>query len=150
MTGAVELYLLRDISQSAGATKGAPEVDYARFYAPAGTDLTALAARLDTCDDLNPVARGLSADSLQRQTVAEAALPGDVRSVIAGLDAGETSMLTAANGAAELVMLCSRNPHSDVAVSRDNVSNDLLNRKLGLLADAFLEKLRSEAIIREQ
>jgi hypothetical protein len=44
-------------------------------------------------------------------------------------------------------MLCARAPHSEVPPSRDDIENDLLNRKLGLLAAAFMEKLRSEAII---
>lgn len=150
VTGAVQLFLLRDISQSAGDAKGASEVDYARFFAPAGTDLTAIAGRVDTCDDLNAVARGLPADSLQRETVAESALPGDVRGALAKLDAGETTVLTAANGTTALVMLCSRKPQSVVGPSRDDVTSDLLNRKLGLLAAGFMEKLRSEAIIRQQ
>ena len=145
--GAVELFLLRDISQAAGDAKGAPEVDYAVFAPPAATDLKILAGRLDTCDDLNPLARGLPAESLQRQTVAEAALPANLRSVIAGLDASEATVLTAANGVPELVMLCSRKPHSDVPPSRDDITSNLLNRKLGLLAAAFMEELRSEAII---
>jgi peptidyl-prolyl cis-trans isomerase SurA len=150
VSGAVELFLLRDISQSAGETQGASEVDYARFFAPVGTDMAAVVARLDTCDDLNIVARGLPAESLQRETVAESALPGDVKGPIAGLDAGETVVLPGASGAAQLVMLCSRQPHSDVPPSRSDVSGDLLNRKLGLLAASYMEELRSEAIIREQ
>jgi hypothetical protein len=58
--------------------------------------------------------------------------------------------VTAANGARQLIMLCSSRPQSDVAPSRSDVTGDLLNRKLGLLAAAFMEKLRSEAIIRIQ
>ncbi len=146
--GAVELFLLRDVSQSAGAVKGTPEVDYAVFSPPSGTNLTDLAGGLDTCDNLNPLARGLPAESLQRQTVAEAALPASLRSAIASLDAGETAVLTAANGGSELVMLCSRKPASDVPPSRDDIASNLMNRKLGLLAAAFMEELRSEAIIR--
>ena len=92
----------------------------------------------------------MPADSLQRETVTQTALPGDVRAALAKLDAGETTVLTAANGTMALVMLCSRRPYSVVAPSRDDVTNDLLNRKLGLLAAGFMEKLRSEAIIRQQ
>lgn len=148
VAGAVELFLLRDISQGAGAEKGPPEVDYAIFVPPVGTDLAAIAGRVDTCDDLNPFARGLPTESLQRQTVVEAALPANLRGAIAGLDSGESVVLTAAGGGTELVMLCRRAPQSEVAPSRDDVQGDLLNRKLGLLAAAFMEKLRSEAIIK--
>ncbi len=146
--GAVELFLLRDISQSTGDTKGTPDVDYAVLAPPNGTDLASLAGKLETCDSLNPLARGLPGDILQRQTVSESALPANLRTAISNLDSGETAVVTAANGVSELVMLCSRKPHSDVPPSRDDVASGLLNRKLGLLAAAFMEELRSEAIIR--
>ena len=150
VAGAVELFLLRDISQGAGDAKGATEVEYAVLTQPAGTDFSKLRGEVDTCDSLYPSARGLPAEALQRQTVLESALPASLRAAIAGLDAGETAVLTGANGAAELVMLCRRAPQSIVAPSRDDVRTDLLNRKVGLLAAAFLEELRSDAIIRDQ
>lgn len=144
VTGAVELFLLRDISQSAGAAKGTPQVDYARFTPPAGSDLQALRGKLDGCADLNTAARGLPANSLQRQTVAESSLPPDLQGLISGLDASETAVLP---GGAALIMLCSRNPLAQVAASRDDVTTELLNRKLGLLAASYMEELRSDAII---
>ena len=150
VAGSVELFLLRDISQGAGDAKGAPEVDYAVLVQPAGTDFAKLRGQVDTCDSLYPAARGLPAEALQRQTVLESALPAALRGAIAGLDAGETTVLTGANGASELVMLCRRAPQSTVAPSRDDVRTDLLNRKVGLLAAAFLEELRSDAIILDQ
>ncbi|MEO6301322.1 MAG: hypothetical protein ABIV25_05190, partial [Paracoccaceae bacterium] len=97
----------------------------------------------------NPAARGLPAENLQRQTVLESALPGDVRGVVTGLDAGETAVIATAAGQPELIMLCSRKPHSDVPPSRDDVRSTILNTKLGLLAAAYMEELRSEAIIRQ-
>jgi hypothetical protein len=45
------------------------------------------------------------------------------------------------------VMLCERRPQSAVAPSKDDVKTMLINRKLGLLAAAYLEELRSDAII---
>ena len=150
VAGAVELFLLRDISQGSGDAKGASEVDYAVLTQPAGTDLTRLRGLVDTCDNLYPSARGLPAEALQRQTVLESALPVSLRAIIAGLDAGETAVVSGANGSAQLVMLCRRAPQSTVAPSRDDVRTGLLNRKVGLMAAAFLEELRSDAIIRDQ
>ena len=147
VSGSIELFLLRDISQGAGDTKGVTEVDYARVTPSPGTDLARLRGRLDTCDDLNTVARGLPADSLQRQTVPESSVPGDIGAALTLLDAGETVIVTGTSGAAAVIMLCSRRPHSDVAVSRDDITTDLLNRKLGLLAVAYMEELRSDANI---
>ena len=147
VTGAVQLFLLRDLSQGAGEAKGAAQVDYARFTAPEGRDLAALRATLDTCDDLYDLARGLPADTVQRATVPEAALPADLRSALATLDPGEVAILQASNS---LVMLCSRQPASEVSPSRDDISANLLNGKLGLLALAYLEELRANAIIKVQ
>ena len=147
VTGAVQLFLLRDLSQGEGEAKGAAQVDYARFTAPAGSDLAALRATLDTCDDLYDLGRGLPSEAVQRATVPEAALPGDLRAALANLDPGEAAILPASNA---LVMLCSRQPGSEVDPSRDDISTNLLNNKLGLLAFAYLEELRSNAIIKIQ
>lgn len=148
--GAVTLYFLREVSQSGGDAKGASQVDYAVFTPPAGTDLTRIKARLIGCDELNPLARGLGEAALQRQTLAEASLPAALRAAISGLDAGESAVVTAANGAQQLVMVCARTPASNVTPSRDDVRDGLINQKLTLLADAWLEELRSDAIILRQ
>ena len=145
MTGAVQLFLLRDISQGAGDAKGAPMVDYARFFAPAGSDLAAMRASLDTCDDLFDLGRSLPPEALQRATLAEAGLPADLRAAVANLDPGETAVL-----AGSIVMLCSRKPASDLPPSRDDIANRLLNDRLGYLATGYLEELRANAIITVQ
>ena len=77
----------------------------------------------------------------------EAALPGDLRAVLAALDPGETAVLPEANA---LVMLCARSPASDVPPSRDDIAGNLLNGKLGLLALAYQEELRANANIKIQ
>ena len=148
--GALTLYYLRDESQGKGDGKGAAMVDYAVFVPPNPANLATLRGRLVGCDELNVVARGLAALSLQRQTSPEASLPPALRAAMAGLDAGESTVLTGASGAAELVMLCARTPASPITPSRDDVRSGLINQKVALLADAYLEELRSDAIIIEQ
>ena len=145
MTGAVQLFLLRDISQGEGDAKGAPMVDYARFFAPAGSDLAAMRASLDTCDDLFDLGRALPPEALQRATLAEAGLPADLRAAVVSLDPGETAILSGS-----IVMLCSRRPASDLPPSRDDIANRLLNDRLGYLATGYLEELRANAIITVQ
>lgn len=145
--GAITLYFLRDESQSAGDAKGAPMVDYALLQPGGGLDLARVQQRVTSCDDLYVAARGLQPAALQRQTVPEAALPGILRGIVAGLDAGESALVSAANGTPALVMLCSRIPQSQVTPSRDNVRSGLINQKVNLLAQAYLEELRSDAII---
>ena len=150
VTGAVQLFQLRDLSMGSGEAKGAPEVDYARFFVPAGSDTASLRATLDTCDDLYDLGRGLPADAIERATVPEASLPGDLRSALASLDPGESAVVPAATGVTSIVMLCSRKPASEVPPSRDDIRSNLLNGKLGLLAFGYLEELRSNAIIKIQ
>ncbi|MGV8987363.1 MAG: peptidylprolyl isomerase [Cypionkella sp.] len=148
--GALTIYFLRDVSQGAGPAKGPPMVDYAVFQPGAGSDVAKLKARLTSCDELYMAARGSPQQALQRQTVAEAALPPALRGAVAGLDAGESAILTASNGAAQLVMLCSRIPQSKVPPSRDDIRSGLVSQKINLLAEAYLEELRSNAIIVQQ
>ena len=148
MTGAVQLFLLRDLSQGEGEAKGAAQVDYARFFVPAGSDIATMRATLDTCDDLYDLGRFLPPEALERATLPEAGLPGDLRAALASLDPGESTVFPAASGVTSIVMLCSRRPGSEVPPSRDDVRANLLNGKLGLLAAAYLEELRSNAIIK--
>ena len=147
--GAVQLFLLRDLSIGSGEAVGAAEVDYAQLFVPVGTDLSAAVAQLDTCDDLYDLVKGLSPESLQRGTVLEASLPGTLRSIIGGMDPGEAAAI-ATSAAPSIVMLCNRLPQSELPASRDDVSSNLLSSKLGLLATAYLEELRSNAIIKIQ
>ncbi|MBI1172224.1 hypothetical protein GC209_12550 [bacterium] len=145
--GALTLYFLRAEGQVAGDPKGAPMVDYALFQPGAGLDLARLQQSLTSCDGLYVAARGLPASALQRQTVPESTLPATLRGTVAGLDEGESALVTAANGTPALVMLCSRIPQSQVPPSRDNVRSGLVNQKVNLLAEAFMEELRSDANI---
>lgn len=146
--GAVQLFYLRDLSLSEGDAKGASEVEYAQFFAPAGTDLGAVMASLDTCDDLYDAAKGLPADAVRRVTALEGGVSGLVLSALAGLDPGEAAVI--AGPAPSIVMLCKRQPQSAVPPSRDDVKTNLLNARLALLAGAYLEELRSNAIINIQ
>jgi peptidyl-prolyl cis-trans isomerase SurA len=144
--GAVQLFLLRDVSLSEGDALGAAQVDYTQFFAPSGTDLAAVRASLDTCDDLYDAARGLPVEALQRATLPEAGLSPSLRGALAGMDPGETAVLPGV--APSLVMLCARVPQSQIAPSRDDVASTLLNKKLSLIAGAYLTELKSNAFIR--
>ena len=148
--GALALYFLRDESQGQGTAKGAPVVDYALFQPSRGEDLTKLKARLTSCDQLDVAARGMPTAALQRQTAAESAAPAGLRAAMAGLDAGESAVVTGTNGAAALLMICARTPGSTVTPSHDDVRSSIVNRRLTLLAEAYLEELRSQAIILRQ
>ena len=141
--GSVMLFYLRDIAQTAGDGTQVKMIDYAAFALAEGQDPASIRARVDRCDDLYALARGLPADRLTRETVAEAQMPAAYAGAMAHLDPGETVMV-----GSTFLMLCSRNPQSDVPPSRDDVRAQLTNQRLGQLAENYLEELRSEAIIR--
>ena len=147
LQGAVAMYLVRDQSIAAGDAKGAPQVDYAVFRPAAGQDLTAVQGKATDCAGLDVAARGLPEEALQLLTSAEAAVPPALRGVLAGLDAGESAIVAGVGGVGELVMLCSRIPQSIVPASRDDVQTALVNEKLALMATAYMQELRTQAII---
>lgn len=138
IAGGAALYFLRGEGATQGdANSGASVVDYAVFAG--GT--SALAAQVSGCDGLYaPARRG---GSLARATQPEASLPADLAPVIAGLDAGEARALPDGR----LVMVCSRIRASGDPAAREAVRTDILNRKVGLLAEAWAEELRFNAFI---
>ena len=151
--GAVAVFLLRDLQEASGSRPAGGAIDYATFLIPGGRSQAALAeaarvrARVDVCDDLYGVARGLPADRLQRQTVPAGQIPAAVAQQLAQLDDGEVSTaLTTADGRALMfLMLCSR-PSSvePVEVDRAAIADQLRGQRLGGYAGNYLEELRAE------
>lgn len=151
--GGVAIYLMRSISATpvqGGAA--AVTVDYARMVLrpdrPAADEAQRIRAEADTCDDLYGLVLGQPDDVLLREAVAQGSLPADLASVIARLDPGESTVVVR-GGASQLVMLCSRGPGASVAPARDLVAQNLQNRRLGAMAEIYLEELRQAAILRE-
>lgn len=167
--GAVVLFYMRD---SRGQLRpGAREqvLDYATLRLTSAPEAAALAARVDTCDDLQAEGRGAT----QRQSVSQNAIPVLIATQLASLDANEAAVMQL-GGAADVVMLCSRQPaalaQTSVPVTaaepdgvenavpqpvdplalpdRAMVSEELFNRKVNAMADAYLDELRADAVIR--
>jgi peptidyl-prolyl cis-trans isomerase SurA len=149
--GAVGLFQLRGIEQIEGGGVKSISVDYAQFSLPAvngAAEAAALRAKVDTCDDLYGIAKGLPADRLIRETKAANALPANIGRALASLDDNESTDFP--SGAAHVfLMLCSRNPVVEPAPNAAMVRESLLNQRLAVLADKYLEELRFNAIIRE-
>lgn len=167
---AVVLFQLNGISDVESRMPARVEVEYARFALPASADPAAIRAQADDCGDLYPLARGLPAEALQVVTQDMGAVPQDIGLELAKLDPGE-SVLRVNGAARELLMLCLRTgiPEADPAaetavpvtteegeaaedkpaVDREAVRSRLGNQQLNALAEAFMEELRSEAIIEE-
>ena len=151
--GAVAVFLLRDIQEASGRRAPGGAIDYATFLIPGGRSEAALAeaarvrARVDVCDDLYGVARGLPADRLQRQTLPVGQIPGAVAQQLAQLDEGEVSTaLTTADGRALMfLMLCGRPSGVEPQeVNRAAIADQLRGQRLGSYASNYLQQLRAE------
>ena len=148
---AMAIFQMRGLSE--GSFQGPPiaSVDYATIPLPAvATDegaaaAAALRADIDVCDDLYAQRPG----GFERRDEALGAIPRDIAMALSTLDAGEISFDISRNdGATTLaVMLCARKIEEPEA-GRDAVRQQLLSQRLEGHAEALLEELRADAIIR--
>ena len=148
--GSVTIFFMRD-QQQGTPTEAAIALDYARFALPPGdpaTEAARVRAQVDTCDDLYGLALGNPPEQLVRVTQNAGQVPGDLAADLARLDDGEGTLINR-GGAAQYLMLCRRAPVEDGSLSRDGVREVLQNRRLGALADGYLESLRADAIIKQ-
>lgn len=166
--GAVVVFMLRDAQGSLRPGARAQVLDYAVLRLADAQAAAGVAARVDSCDDLQAEGAGATA----RQTADQTAIPGVIAAQLASLDAGETAVM-AAGGAADLVMLCSRQPAllaqaqaqlpvtaeaPDGVAARPGTSDlpdramlreQLFNEKINARAEAYLAELRADAVIRK-
>lgn len=146
----IGVFLMRDRETVAPGTPATLSVDYALFLVPEGRgEAQAVANRIDACDDLYGEAKGLPETRLVRETKPIGQLPSDIRSAIAGLDAGETTTALTRGGAATVLMLCERKPALESTVDLDIIGNRILNVRLGTAAAHYLAELRANTDIVE-
>jgi peptidyl-prolyl cis-trans isomerase SurA len=139
-------------------------------------ELARLRGAADTCDDLFRLAKGQPPEQLQRQRALRRQVPGDILASLDTLDAHEMTLYRRASGGASVLMLCERNANIaagnvplDVGVApapaegapsvvetvgygsgpnREQVREEITNRKLAQLAEAWLAELKADALIR--
>ncbi len=147
--GAVALFQMRAVREGAHVPAEIARVDYAIFHAADRDEAARVAGRVDTCDDLYGVARGLPHERLERQELAPAQIPQDVALELARLDRDEISITLAGPGSqgVRVIMLCSRTPVPAVDVSREDVANSIRGERLQGHADALVQDLRAAAVI---
>jgi peptidyl-prolyl cis-trans isomerase SurA len=158
ITNGVALFQMRDIREGSAVSITPTQIDYATFFLAGGQSEAGLRAALnltdniDTCNDLYGQAKGQPATVLNRQNLPPSEIPQDVALELARLDVGEVSYnLTRANGQTLMfLMLCGRTNAASEGVDPDAVRNQLRSQRLGVLADALLEDLRSSAIIQSR
>ncbi len=166
--GAVVLFQLRDIEETAGPPPQGLQLEWAEYVIPndAGAEaaVAAIRARTDRCTDLYREPGAASEAVLKVTTAPATAVPANLATALAGLDANEITSVV--DGSARVVvMLCQRSAlpapadaevplatGADAAPAdgpdRGRIREALVNQKLGLLAERDLGKLRAETWIR--
>ena len=154
---ALALFQLRAIQETRAPPVANPVLDYMAYYIDGGRSPAALARadevtrKVDTCDDLYGIAKGQPDDVLERQTLELAKVPTDVALELAKLDAGEVSTaLTRADGdTLVFLMLCGRSAVPPEEISRDELRQKLISKRLASYAQNYLDALRANASIRK-
>lgn len=149
--GAVVLFLVRGIDRSLNLPASAIRVEYGRALLPAATaaaDLATLRSRADSCADLLPLLRHLPETSVESGT--QASLPQAIATRLARLDPGEISAEARADGAVEVLMLCSRTPGGDGPPDRAAARTQVSDLRLSQAAEGLLAELRAAAVIRRR
>lgn len=150
VSGAVVLFLLRDVAVDKSSEPVAVTVKWAEFLVPDDpAEIARIRAAVDSCYDLNGQANGMPADRLTMTTAPATEVPSDVGLELARLDPGESSVALTRSGYRRMLMLCSREPTQKEPVNRDQIREQVINQKLEILSEGYLEELRSAAVIRE-
>ncbi|MBL4542727.1 MAG: peptidylprolyl isomerase [Rhodobacteraceae bacterium] len=161
---AIVLFQLRAIREQAVPLPAPNAIDYLEFWVPgtgpaARQTAGALAARMDSCDDVYGQGRLLGETPISRETRPTGSIPRGVAFELAKLDPNEFAILPvpSVDGQGEMLrflMLCSRvfeveTLSEDQAAAREAARAALFGQRLQALADSFLAELRAEARIEE-
>ena len=152
---AVAVFMLRSIDEGGKAPAIAQTLEYARFIvgpasdAQTASEASAIAARVDRCDDFYGIAKGLPVERLVRETLEQGAIAQDIAIALASMDIGETRALQ--RGAnTELVTLCKREKtlsEDETAPTRDEIGQRLTNQRLNAYSDSDMADLLANAVI---
>lgn len=158
MPGALAFFQLRARRENRAVPPASVAIDYRRVVLPGGHDaanealVAQIRAQVDSCVDLPGVvlrARPeLPTEAVEVLSVRQTELNSAERTEIARLNPGEISSNIVQNGNLVLLMLCSRGVSEDLAPSRAQVRQALMNRALEGHAAIYLQRLRAEADIR--
>ena len=83
------------------------------------------------------------------ETVPLDQVPAAIGAELAQLDPGESSSAITRGPWRVFLMLCSRTAVQELPAQRDDIRTQLINARLGGLAERYLSELKADAIIRE-
>jgi len=158
LPNAIAIFQMRALEETSAPSTEIAAIEYATFYIPGGRTAQALATakdirgKVDTCDDLYGVAKGLPPERLDVKSLPVAEIPQDVALELAKLDTNEvsTSLTTANGGSLMFLMMCGRTPTLGDNVSREDIRASLVNQRFASYADGYLAELRADAVITTQ
>jgi len=149
----LRLYFMRDREEVSGGTPRTM-LDYAALLLPGGQstanleEAARIRARVTSCDDLYPIARGLPPEQLVREELPVSQVPASYRAELDRLDPGEiSSSISTANGAMVVLMLCSRGNEVPRSLTEDMVADQLRNQRVSTMAQSYLDEKRANAFI---
>lgn len=154
LPNAVIILKLRSIDEDVRLAASEIEVDYAQYLIPGGRSAAALAeaakieARVDTCEDLYPIARAAGPSRLTRTTEVLSKVPPALAAELAGLDPHEMSTALTRGDNLVLLMLCSRDMKTAEPTDREAIRQVLTNQRLQALAEIYVARLKAAAYIR--
>jgi peptidyl-prolyl cis-trans isomerase SurA len=129
--------------------KAPVQVEYAELILPNDpVEIARIKASVDRCMDLYTAAKGVPEQQLTIYTRQAGQIPQDVAAELSRLDPGEVSTALTRGGAQLFLMLCNRSPLADPPPDRGLLREQIIGLKAEGLAEAYLEELRSAALIR--
>lgn len=170
--GAVVLFYLRDTRGRLRPGATDQTVEFLTMALPSAAEGARILAVADSCDQVHVQANRYAPDPVSRQTSPLGAVPADIAQRLSTLDENEGSVIDYGAGAT-LVMLCRRTPTlladddgaadetGEVAAAggnaqsfppvtpRDQMREQIFNRKINAAADAYLAELRADALVRQ-
>jgi peptidyl-prolyl cis-trans isomerase SurA len=148
--GAIVLFMLRDVAEDRSAPPVSVSVEWAEFLLPNDpVEIARVRAAVDVCYDLYGQAKDLPADRLTVTTLPASQIPADVALELSRLDPGESSVALTRGQFRRFLMLCKREEVREEPLTRSQIRERVVNSKVDGLTNAYLEELRSAAIIRE-
>ena len=109
--------------------------------------LDQMRGKIDSCGDVETLAKEAGADALDIGKVALGDLSDDFRAELVDLEKGQSSRVTIKDGTLSFIYVCDRDDNKRTMPSRDQVEQRLAGEQIGRMARRYLRDLRRDATI---
>ena len=143
-------YILQLHERRRAAGAGEVRLDLKRILLPASVDpaeARRVAAETQGCENADAAAQALGgSEARELNSVKLAEAPPGIRSVLTELPIGRFSEPIRADEGLLLLVVCSRE-EGEAGPSREQVADDLVRQRLGMLANRYMRDLRRSAVV---